>query len=81
MNEAKANFQKEREYNLLFLSLPAPDAALLMKIWTILLGRSFHVTPFLRISFISLRGVLRKRLAEERQPEVRSFPDEHRSVD
>lgn len=42
-----------------FLS-PAP----LMKIWTILLGRSFHVTPFLRISFISLRGILQKRLSE-----------------
>lgn len=33
-----------------------------MKIWTIL--PSFHVTPFLRIYFISLRGILQKRFSE-----------------
>lgn len=56
--------------NLSFFLSPA----LLMKIWTILLGRSFHVTPFLRISFISLRGILRKCLSENVVRKFGRFP-------
>jgi len=52
MSEAKANFQNYTDEYSFFLS-----PALLMKIWTILLAR--FTSSFLRISFSSLRGILR----------------------